>query len=89
MNKLCGLLLCAAVLAAVGCGTTEKSYMADQPPPLAKADGRTTELDPVKLPGGGGRVTADRIDNTNYHDEIRALESEINAEERALSKVGK
>jgi hypothetical protein len=89
MNKLCGLMLGAAVLAAAGCGTTEKSYQADHPPPLAKADPRTTELDPVHLPGGPARVTKDAITRDNVDEEILKLEADIEKDARSFTKAGK
>jgi hypothetical protein len=89
MTKVCGLFLGAAVLAAVGCGTTEKSYMADEPPPLAKADPRTTELDPVRLTAGERVVAAEDISEDNVHESILKLDSGIKHDGRSLSKVGK
>ena len=87
MNKLIGLVL-AAVLAAAGCGTTEQSYMADTPPPIVRGDPATTTVDPVHLSAGHGRLTADEIDEDNYSEYIKQLESEIRSE-KAMSKLGK
>jgi hypothetical protein len=89
MKTLVGIVLTAAALGAVGCTTTEKTWTADEPPPLAKGDPSTTTVDPIRLPAGGARVSADTIDDTNYQDAARRLESEINADRRALSKTGR
>ena len=89
MKTLVGIMLTAAALGAAGCTATEKSWVADEPPPLAKSDPSTTMVDPVRLPAGAARVSADGIDDTNYQDAARRLETEINADRRALSKAGK
>jgi hypothetical protein len=90
MKYAFGLMLSAAVLAAaVGCGTTEQSYMADQPPPLAKADPDQTLIDPVRLPAAHTRVSADEIDDANVLEQYRTLEAELKAEKRSMSKAGK
>ncbi|HKB02174.1 MAG TPA: hypothetical protein VKD90_08145 [Gemmataceae bacterium] len=89
MKTLVGILLTAAALGAVGCTTTEKSWVADEPPPLAKSDPSTTTVDPVRLPAGAGRVSADDIDETNYSDAAKRLQTEFNNDKRALSKAGK
>ena len=89
MKKLVAIMLTAAALGAAGCGTTEKTWVADEPPPLAKSDPLTTTIDPVRLPAGGARVSADAIDDTNYQDAARRLETEINADRRAFSKAGR
>ena len=89
MTKVCGLFLAAAVLAAVGCGTTEKTWTADEPPPLAKADPRTTELDPVRLPAGERVVAAEDITEDNLHESLLKLGGGIKDDSRSLSRVGK
>jgi hypothetical protein len=89
MKTLAGMMLTAAALGLAGCGTTEKSWVAEEPPPLAKSDPGTTTVDPVKLGGIGARVTADGINDDNVHDSVRRLTAEMNADGRALSKAGK
>lgn len=89
MKLLVGMMLTAAVVAAAGCGTTEKSWVADAPPPISKGDSATTTVDPVKLPAANTRVSADEIDETNVRDQAKRLESELNDNQRALSKVGR
>ena len=87
MKKLCGLWICAAVLAAAGCGTTEKTWTADVPPPLAKDD--RTELDPVKLPSRDTRVLAEDINADNAHESLYKLADGIQNDGRSMSKAGK
>jgi len=89
MKTLVAIMLTAAVLVAAGCGTTEKSWVADQPPPIAKSDPGTTTIDPVKLPAGNTRVSADEINDENYQDSAHKLEAGMRADQRALSKAGK
>jgi hypothetical protein len=89
MKKLVTIMLTAAALGAAGCGTTEKTWVADDPPPLAKNDPSTTTVDPVRLPAGAARVAADDINDDNVHDSVRRLTAELNADGRALSKAGK
>jgi hypothetical protein len=89
MKKLVGIMLTAAALGLAGCGTTEKSWMADEPPPLAKNDPGTTTIDPIKLPAANTRVSADDINDDNVQDSVRKLEAGMRAEQRALSKAGK
>jgi hypothetical protein len=89
MKTLVGIMLTAAALGAAGCGTTEQTFTADTPLPIVRGDPATTTVDPVRLPAGGPRVAADDIDDTNYADQARRLQAELNADKRALSKAGK
>jgi len=89
MKKRVAIMLTAAALGAAGCGTTEKTWVADEPPPLAKSDPLTTTIDPVRLPAGGARVSAADIDDTNYAEQARRLQAELNNDKRALSKAGR
>jgi hypothetical protein len=89
MKTLAGIILTAAALGLAGCGTTERSWVADEPPPLAKGDPGTTTVDPVKLPAANTRVSAEDINDDNYADQARRLQAELNADKRALSKAGK
>jgi hypothetical protein len=89
MKTLVGIMLTAAVVAAAGCGTTEKSWVADAPPPISKGDPSTTTVDPVKLPAAGARVSADDINDDNVRDSVRKLSAELNADGRAQAKTGK
>jgi hypothetical protein len=88
-NRFARVALVAALLAA-GCTSTsaDKKYMADQPPPLARGDrGGPTELDPVRLTTAQTKVSAEDIDESNYQDALRRLQSERNVEQRALSQA--
>lgn len=89
MKLLVGMMLTAAIIGLAGCGTTEKTWVADQPPPIMKTDPATTTIDPTKLPAANTRVSADEIDETNVRDQYKRLESELNDNQRALSKVGR
>jgi hypothetical protein len=90
-----GLTLAAllAGLGAIGCtGTTPGRQWAadpDKPPPLTKntQPGGATELAPVKLPAAQTRVSPDEIDDQNYQDSLRKLESETKVEKRALTQA--
>ncbi len=91
-----GLILAAIVagLGAVGCtGTTPggRQWAADpdKPPPLQTNTraGGATEVDPVKLSPAQTRVSAEDIDEQNYQDSLRKLESETKVEKRALSQA--
>ena len=86
MNKLI-LLVLAAALAAAGCGTTDQSFMADTPLPIAKGEPATTTVDPVRLTAG--RLSADDINDENVPEAVAQLEGEIRADKRTMSKVGK
>lgn len=85
-------LLLAALLGAVGCTTTtaDRQWTADEPPPLAtntRPVASVTELDPTKLPPAQTRVSADDIDDQNYHDQARKLESELKVQGRAMTQA--
>jgi hypothetical protein len=91
-----GFVLAALVagLGAIGCtGTTPggRQWAADpdKPPPLQtkSSSGGTTDVDPVKLSPAQTRVSADDIDEQNYQDSLRKLESETKVEKRALSQA--
>jgi len=89
-----GFILAALVAGAIGCtGTTPggRQWAADpdKPPPLQTNTraGGTTEVDPVKLPPAQTRVSAEDIDEQNYQDSLRKLESETKVEKRALSQA--
>jgi len=94
MNK--GLVLAALVAGAMGCtGTTPggRQWAADpdKAPPIqtsTRAGGATpADADPAKLPPASTRVSADDIDDQNYQDSLRKLESETKVEKRALSQA--
>jgi hypothetical protein len=95
MRKALALAAVLAGLGAVGCtGTTPggRQWAADpdKPPPIqtsARPAAGPTELDPVKLPATHTRVSAEDIDETNYQDSLRRLESETKVEKRALSQA--
>jgi len=91
MKKRFALAALLAGLGAAGCTSTtaDQRYQADQPPPLARGErGGPTELDPVRLPATAQtRVSAEDIDETNYQDAFRKLQSEHNVERRALSQA--
>jgi hypothetical protein len=90
MSKRFALAALLAGLGAAGCTSTsaEKQYQADQPPPLARGErAGPTELDPVRLPAAQTRVSAEDIDETNYQDAFRKLQSERNVEHRALTQA--
>ena len=89
MKKIFGLMLTAAALAAVGCTTTsEKTWTADQPPPLVSDDTRPTEVPKVKLSSSTRPpVSADEITDENVQDYVRRLQAEIDEGHRsAMSK---
>ncbi|HJZ94424.1 MAG TPA: hypothetical protein VKE40_26405 [Gemmataceae bacterium] len=96
MKKLSTLVF-AAALGAVGCmGTTgPKSYEADAPLAVEtsakadKPDRRTTEPEPTRVPAGTARVHADDIDDSNYQDSLRQLQSDVNQDRKALGKAGR
>ena len=84
-------LLLAALFGAVGCTTTnaDRQWTADEPPPLAtntRPVASATETDPSKLPPANTRVSADGIDEQNYHDQARRLESELKVQGRAMTQ---
>ena len=91
-----GLFLAALVAGAVGCtGTTPggRQWAADpdKAPPIqtnTRAGGAgAADVDPAKLPPANTRVSADDIDDQNYQDSLRKLESETKVEKRALSQA--
>jgi hypothetical protein len=91
-----GFFLAAIVagLGAVGCtgptaGGRQWAADPDKPPPLqtSSRSGGTTDVDPSKLPPAQTRVSADDIDDQNYQDSLRKLESETKVEKRALSQA--
>ena len=93
MKKLIAFASTAAIIAALGCTTMspDKKYAADKAPPLMKsADGRT-ELPPTKLSDARRRTPPDpgNIDETNYEDSLRRLDNDIQADKRAMTKVGR
>jgi len=95
MRKALALAAVLAGLGAVGCtgptkGGRQWAADPDKPPPLAtntRAGAGPTELDPVKLPPAHTRVVAEDIDESNYQDSLRRLESETKVEKRALSQA--
>jgi hypothetical protein len=89
MKTLAGIILTAAALGLAGCGTTEKSWVADEPPPIARGDLATTTVDPVKLPAANTRVSAADITDDNVQESVQKLEAGMRADQRALSKAGK
>jgi hypothetical protein len=86
-------LALAAVLGAIGCTSTGKStmdnkYAADAPPPIQKNTRPTADGDPMpKLPPSQTRVNPDDIDDSNYKDMSRKLESELKIDGRAMSQA--
>jgi uncharacterized protein involved in exopolysaccharide biosynthesis len=96
MKKL-SALVCAAALGAAGCMGTSgpKSYEADAPLAVEtsakaeKPDRRTTEPEPTRTPAGTARVHADEIDDSNYQDSLRQLESDLKQDRKALGKAGR
>ena len=89
------LLLLAALAGAVGCTTTtaERQWTADEPPPLATGTrpvaASTPEGDPSKLPAAQTRVSAEDIDDQNYQEQARKLESELKVQGRAMTQAGR
>jgi hypothetical protein len=88
------LLLLAALAGAVGCTSTtaERQWAADEPPPLAagtKPVAAAPEVDPSKLPPALSKVSAEDIDDQNYRDQARRLESEIKVQGRAMTQAGR
>ena len=95
MRKAFALAAVLAGLGAVGCtgpspGGRQWAADPDKAPPVQKntrpAAG-ATELDPVKLPPAQTRVSPDDIDEGNYQDSVRRLESEMKVEKRALTQA--
>jgi hypothetical protein len=89
-----GLFVAALVAGAIGCtGTTPggRQWAADpdKAPPLQSGTraGGAADADPAKLPPASTRVSADDIDEQNYQDSLRKLESETKVEKRALSQA--
>lgn len=86
-------LLLAALLGAVGCTTTtaDRQWTADEPPPLATntRPAAPAEVDPSKLPPAQTRVEPDSIDEQNYQDQARRLESELKVQGRAMTQAGR
>jgi hypothetical protein len=90
MKRLIALMLAAAFVGLAGCTTTEQDkYIADEPPPLAKREPAPTVVDPVKLTAARAPLTADEINESNVHDSLRRLESDVKTDGRAMTKVGK
>jgi hypothetical protein len=95
MRKALALVAVLAGLGAAGCtgtapGGRQWAADPDKAPPIqssTRAGAAPTELDPVKLPPAHTRVAADDIDETNYQDSLRKLESETKVEKRALSQA--
>ena len=86
------LLLLAAVLGTVGCTTTtaDRQWTADEPPPVATGTrpvAARDEVDPSKLPPAQSRVAAEDVDEQNYQDLARKLESELKVQGRAMTQA--
>jgi uncharacterized protein involved in exopolysaccharide biosynthesis len=79
MKKLCAMVF-AAALGAAGCmGTTgPKSYEADAPLAVETS---------VKAERPDRRTT--EIDESNYQDSFRQLQSGVNQDRKALGKAGR
>jgi uncharacterized protein involved in exopolysaccharide biosynthesis len=96
MKKLCAMVF-AAALGAAGCmGTTgPKSYEADAPLAVEtsvkaeRPDRRTTEPEPTRTPAGTARVHPEDIDDSNYQESLRQLESDLKQDRKALGKAGR
>ena len=86
-------LLLAALVGAVGCTTTtaDRQWTADEPPPLATNARPATpaDVDPSKLPAAQTRVSAEDIDDQNYQEQARKLESELKVQGRAMTQAGR
>jgi len=95
MKKLTAIMLTTA-LAAIGCvgPTGPKSYEADGPIAVEKsardekAD-RPADVEPTRLPRASSRVSAADIDESNYGDYLRKLDSDIKQDRKALGKAGR
>jgi hypothetical protein len=95
MKKLTALFVITA-LAAIGCvgPTGPKSYEADGPLAVEKSTrdekaDRTADAEPTRLAPASARVSAEDIDESNYGDYLRKLDSDIKQDRKALGKAGK
>jgi hypothetical protein len=88
MKKAFLLAAALATFGSVGCTTTspDKKYAADAPPPIQK-NSRPAADDTPKLPPSQVRVNPEDIDETNYKDMTRKLESDLKSDGRALSQA--
>jgi hypothetical protein len=88
MKKAFLLAAALATVGSVGCTTTspDKKYAADSPPPIQK-NTRPADGDLPKLPPSQARVNPEDIDETNYSEMSRKLESDIKFDGRALSQA--
>jgi len=79
MKRISALSLIAALATAIGCTTTssEKSYVADQPPPLEKTAVKERVSMSSAMPEMRKRVTEEEINEVNVLDKTRLLESEM------------
>lgn len=78
MKRIFALGLIAALSTAIGCTTMpkEKSYTADQAPPLEKTAVKEMSLSSAR-PEMRKRVTEEEINEVNVLDKTRLLESDM------------
>jgi hypothetical protein len=72
-----------------------KSYEADAPLAVEtsakadKPDRRSSEPEPTRTPAGTARVDPNDIDESNYQDSFRQLQSDVKQDRKALGKAGR
>ena len=82
MKRIFALGLIASLVGAIGCTTTssEKSYVADQPPPLEKTGVKERVSMSSAMPEMTKQVSAEEIDENNVLDKTRLIENNLRRE---------
>ncbi|MSR52167.1 MAG: hypothetical protein EXS09_02625 [Gemmataceae bacterium] len=89
MKRIFALGLIGALLGSIGCTTTgakEKSYTADQAPPLEKTAVKERVSMTPAMPDLIKRVSASEIDEGNAEEQARRLQNEMSREKSSAMK---